>query len=76
MSKLLTFDLIKTIMPCVEDEGMIDQIASSQQPSYLISTVAIHEPFAIHSQWTSLSNIGDEFCLRITFSGEIENSEF
>ena len=46
---------------------------------YLISTVsttvAIHQPFSAHNQWTSLSELGDQFCLRVTFSGEIENSE-
>ena len=42
---------------------------------YFISTVAILEPFATHHQWTSLSDLGDQFCLGITFSGEIENLE-
>ena len=27
------------------------------------------------TQWTSLSDLGNEFCLGITFSGEIKNSE-
>ena len=58
------------------NERTTDQIASARQPPYLISTVAIHEPFATHNQWTSLSDLGDQFCLEITFSGEIENSEF
>ena len=28
------------------------------------TTVAIHEPFAAHDQWTSLSDLGDQFCRR------------
>ena len=50
VSKPLTFDLIKTIRPCIQDERMIDQIDSSRQPLYLISTVAIHKPSATHNQ--------------------------
>ena len=54
----LTFDLIKTIAPCDDNERTTDKIASARQPPYLISTVAIHEPFATHNQWTSLSDLG------------------
>ena len=54
----LTFDLIKTIVPCDDNERTTGKIASARQPPYLISTVAIHEPFATHNQWTSLSDLG------------------
>ena len=43
---------------------------------YSVTTVAIHKPFATHNQWTGLSDLRDQFCLAITFLGEIENSEF
>ena len=55
-----------TLAKLMTDEHS-NKILQKYSISTVSTTVATHEPFATHNQWTSLSDLGDQFCLGILF---------